>query len=93
MSDFLSWDTDLDLDLLLEEYTEYDPSDSGSDDRRFWPCCFCVWPRKPDIVLSFLAQTGHLYCVKVDGCVAEVLVFFFLADSPISLSAMYFQHL
>ena len=32
MSDFLSWDTDLDLDLLLEEYTEYDPSDSGSDD-------------------------------------------------------------
>jgi hypothetical protein len=27
-----SWDTDLDLDLLLEEYTEYDPSDSGSDD-------------------------------------------------------------
>lgn len=32
MSDFLSWDTDLDLDLLLEEYTEYDPTDSGSDD-------------------------------------------------------------
>ena len=32
MSDFLSWDTDLDLDLLLGEYTEYDHSDSGSDD-------------------------------------------------------------
>jgi len=32
MSDFLSWDTDLDLDLLLGEYTEYDPSDNGSDD-------------------------------------------------------------
>lgn len=32
MSDFLSWDTDLDLDLLLEEYTEYDPNDSDSDD-------------------------------------------------------------
>jgi hypothetical protein len=32
MSDFLSWDTDLDLDLLLEEYTEYEPSDSGSAD-------------------------------------------------------------
>jgi hypothetical protein len=31
MSDFLSWDTDLDLDLLLEEYTEYDPNDSDSD--------------------------------------------------------------
>jgi len=26
--------------------------------RRFWLCCFCVWPRKPDIVLSVLAQTG-----------------------------------
>jgi hypothetical protein len=24
-------------------------------------------------------QNLHLYCVKVDGCVAEVLVFFFLA--------------
>ena len=32
MSDFLSWDTDLDLDLLLREYTEYDPIGSGSDD-------------------------------------------------------------
>ena len=31
MSEFLSWDIDLDLDLLLE-YTKYDPSDSGSDD-------------------------------------------------------------
>ncbi|CAG2249448.1 unnamed protein product [Mytilus edulis] len=30
MSDFLSWDTDLDLELLLGEYTEYDPSDSDS---------------------------------------------------------------
>jgi hypothetical protein len=32
MSELLSWDTDLDLDLLLGEYIEYDPSDSGSDD-------------------------------------------------------------
>ncbi|CAG2251492.1 unnamed protein product [Mytilus edulis] len=30
MSDFLSWDTDLDLELLLGEYTEYDPSDSDT---------------------------------------------------------------
>ncbi|CAG2198646.1 unnamed protein product [Mytilus edulis] len=30
MSDFLSWDTDLDLELLLGEYTEYDPIDSDS---------------------------------------------------------------
>jgi hypothetical protein len=40
MSDFLSWDTDLDLDLLLEEYTEYDPNDSTlliSADYEFTP--------------------------------------------------------
>ncbi|CAC5389785.1 unnamed protein product [Mytilus coruscus] len=32
MSDFLSWDQDIDLDLLLGEYTKYDPEPSDSDE-------------------------------------------------------------
>ncbi|XP_063412543.1 uncharacterized protein LOC134695255 [Mytilus trossulus] len=31
MSDFLSWDHDIDLDFLLGEYTEYDTDNSNSD--------------------------------------------------------------
>ncbi|CAC5363148.1 unnamed protein product [Mytilus coruscus] len=31
MSDFLSWDHDIDLDILLGEYTEYDTDNSNSD--------------------------------------------------------------
>ena len=31
MSDFLSWDHDIDLDLLLGDYTEYDIDQRSSD--------------------------------------------------------------
>ena len=31
-SDFLSWDNDIDLDLLLGDYTEHDEDDLSSDD-------------------------------------------------------------
>ena len=31
MSDFLHWDNDIDLDILLGDYTEYDPDPSNSE--------------------------------------------------------------
>ena len=37
MSDFLSWDNDIDLDFLLGEYTEYDTDHSNSEDETSKP--------------------------------------------------------
>ncbi|CAC5368331.1 unnamed protein product [Mytilus coruscus] len=45
MSDFLSWDQDIDLDLLLGEYTEYDPEPSDSDEE-----CYNAKKKKPEPV-------------------------------------------
>ncbi|CAG2226477.1 unnamed protein product [Mytilus edulis] len=45
MSDFLSWDQDIDLDLLLGEYTEYDPEPSDSDEE-----CYIAKKKKSEPV-------------------------------------------
>ncbi|XP_071138222.1 uncharacterized protein [Mytilus edulis] len=45
MSDFLSWDQDIDLDLLLGEYTEYDPEPSDSDEE-----CYIAKKKKSESV-------------------------------------------
>ena len=37
MSDFLSWDNNIDLDFLLGEYTKYDTDHSNSEDENSKP--------------------------------------------------------
>lgn len=75
MSDFLSWDSDIDLDKLLGDYTEYesDPceSDNFSDDFQ------CTVAKKPksEQKQKLTAETNHYKCPHCDKTLKTIAGF------------------
>ncbi|CAC5357824.1 unnamed protein product [Mytilus coruscus] len=87
MSDFLSWDQDIDLDLLLGEYTELYPDPSDSDEE-----CYNAKKKSFTVSLSCLSNIAN-DPFTINESIVDICKFVTNSALVQDILLKYFQHI